>query len=79
MPNRTLPLTPWGKAVKIKLLSEDMAPRELVAAIRARGILITETTLSKLLSGTAGQRSPAMVAAIDEILGISPEVEGRPA
>ena len=79
MPNRKLPLTPWGKAVKMEMLRTDMAPRELVSQVRAKGPRITETTLSKLLSGSAGQQSPEMIAAIDEILGIPPEVTGRPA
>ena len=79
MSNRKEPLTPWGKAVKIAMLQKDISPKELVEQVRAKGPKITATTLSRLLSCSIGQRSPEMVAAIDEILGIPPEVIGRPA
>lgn len=79
MPPRKRPLTPWGKEVKIAMLNADITPKELVASLRARGLLITDAKLSAMLSGQVGQRSPEMVAAVEEMLDISPAVAGRPA
>ena len=79
MPARTMPVTPWGKEVKKRMIDTDIQPKELVAIIRARGILITTVKLSQMLSGVTGQRSPDMVAAIEDILSIPPGIAGRPA
>ncbi len=79
MPARTIPLTPWGKEVKKRMLDTDIQPRQLVATIRARGLLITEVKLSQMLSGQVGRRSPEMVAAVEELLDIPPGIAGRPA
>lgn len=61
------------------MLDTDIQPRQLVAAIRARGLLITEVKLSQMLSGQVGRRSPEMVAAVEELLDIPPGIAGRPA
>ncbi len=79
MPPRKRPLTPWGKEVKHAMLNLDITPKELVASLRARGLLITDAKLSAMLSGQVGQRSPEMVAAVEELLDIPPAVAGRPA
>lgn len=79
MPARTRPLTPWGKEVKKRMLDADIQPRQLVATIRARGLLITEVKLSQMLSGSVGRRSPEMVAAVEALLDIPPGIAGRPA
>lgn len=79
MPGRTKPLTPWGKEVKKRMLDADVALPELVSAVRSKGHLLTAPKLSTMLSGQLGQRSPEMVEAIEEYLGIHEMHAGRPA
>lgn len=77
---RTRTLTLWGKEVQKRMIDRDMTAMEVVDILRANGIpTITSAKFSAMLTGTVGTRSPEMVAAIDELLGIPPEVPGRPA
>lgn len=79
MPARRKPLTPWGKEVKKAMLDGDIAPQTLVDAIRAKGLRLTGSVLSAMLSGSAGFCSHEIIAEIDAMLSIPPDVPGRPA
>lgn len=79
MPARSRPLTPWGKEVKKRMLDLDMSPQDVVDAVHKRGLNLQKSFLSAMICGVAGMNVPATVAAIDEILGIPPDVTGRPA
>lgn len=72
-------LTPWGKAVIKQIIDRDLTQAQVVDAIRAQGIKITRASFSAMMSGRHGTRSPDMVAAVDRLLDIPPEVTGRPA
>ena len=77
--NRVVPLTPWGKAVKIEMIKRDITPKQLVQTLREHGCTVSEPKLSAMLNGRLGQRSSDVVACIDRLLSIPPNVEGRPA
>ena len=79
MPARSRPLTPWGKEVKKKMLDLDMRPQDVIEQVRARGLNLNSPFLSEMLCGVSGMKVPETVAAIDDILGIPPEIAGRPA
>lgn len=79
MPPRIKPLTPWGKEVRIRMIRNDITPKKLIETIRGYGLIIDESKLSKMLSGTVGQRSPDVVACIDKLFSIPDDVPGRPA
>lgn len=73
-------LTPWGKEVQKKMIDNDMTAGDVVGLLRANGLqTLTRAKFSAMLSGIAGAGSPQTVAAIDNLLGIPPEVPGRPA
>lgn len=76
---RTHALTPWGKEVLKRSIDRDMTQMQVVDTLRRQGIPITKASLSAMLSGRHGMRSPDTVAAIDRLLDIPPDVEGRPA
>ena len=79
MPARCRPLTPWGKEVKKRMLDLDMDPQDVVDAVQAKGLNLHKSFLSAMICGVSGKNVPETVAAIDEILGIPPDVMGRPA
>lgn len=79
MPRRCRPLTPWGKEVKKQMLEQDIEASQIISALRAQGIRTSASQISCMLSGTLGQRSPEVVAAIDRLLSIPEDIPGRPA
>ena len=78
MPARKTTLSPWGKEVKIRMLALDLNSRDMVRELRTRGISIDVTMLSHVISGTQGQKSPRLIAAIETILEMPDGLAGRP-
>lgn len=79
MPARRRQLTPWGKEVKKRMLDLDLSPQDIVDQVHERGLNLHRSFLSAMICGVSGKNVPDTVAAIDEILGIPPDVTGRPA
>ncbi len=61
-------LTPFGRAVKIKLATEDKTITSLGDKIRARGITCYDEQISKCLRGTL--HNEKILSAVSEIMGI---------
>lgn len=76
---RTHQLTPWGKEVQKQMIDKELSAAQIVDVLRERGLRITRGKFSSMLTGMVGARSPEMVQAIDELLGIPADVSGRPA
>lgn len=57
----------------------DMESQDIVDAVHARGLNMHKSFLSAMICGVSGKNVPETVAAIDDILGIPPDVMGRPA
>ena len=73
-------LTPWGKEVQKRMIEKDMTATEVVDILRENGLpTLTRGKFSAMLAGIAGAKSHETVAAIDDLLGVPPEVQGRPA
>lgn len=68
-----IPITDYGKEVKIRLIQRDMSQVELMDKIREKtGLYVDSPYLARIFNGQ--RNAPKIVEAINEILNINDEL-----
>lgn len=66
--------TPWGRAVKNKLVEKEMLQKELIAILNQKGFGTNPSKFAALLRGRGARKQTALIHEVNIILGI-PEIE----
>jgi len=66
-----LNLTPWGRAVKIRLAERDISQNDVLVHLKSKGYTMNKQAFSQLLRGFYATTKKAEIVEINKYLGIS--------